>query len=119
MSPGFTPRPSLSARHGVRLLSESLVSPGFTPRPSLSGRPLPASTLTIGPVSPGFTPRPSLSVLLLEHRVGGLLVSPGFTPRPSLSVAVTDEGDCGEQSCVAGVHAPAFVERVHLANSSR
>ena len=58
-----------------------------------------------------FTPRPSLSaggVMECEHRRTG--VSPGFTPRPSLS------GLCPRRSPrsfirVAGVHAPAFVER--------
>ena len=37
-------------------------------------------------------------------------VSPGFTPRPSLSGVVQPDGATDNER-VAGVHAPAFVER--------
>ena len=62
VSPGFTPRPSLSAL-STRWKKSTLprgVSPGFTPRPSLSGPRAPGHRLR-QVVSPGFTPRPSLS----------------------------------------------------------
>ena len=65
-------------------------------------------------MSPGFMPRPSLSDP--GHRRGPSMaaVSPGFMPRPSLS---DRRGGCGgvRVDCVAGVHAPAFVERGWLA----
>ena len=133
VSPGFTPRPSLSEGGPQRRKRHRRVSPGFTPRPSLSGRqrdlrvvsglrvagvhapafverrryPPPTRACL---VSPGFTPRPSLSGGAVDRRDAGARVSPGFTPRPSLS---------GDQPAihrvpgpgVAGVHAPAFVER--------
>ena len=114
---------------------ESLdVSPGFTPRPSLSGEVAPAHSppalrvagvhapafvertsrrrwrLRGWPVSPGFTPRPSLSAPCSGHDPGGCRVSPGFTPRPSLSDRAAAMGRRGRGG-VAGVHAPAFVER--------
>ena len=81
-----TPRPSLSDRHGGLRRGIGIVSPGFTPRPSLSGASTASFASTICPVSPGFTPRPSLSAQ--PHRPalrGRRRVSPGFTPRPSLS----------------------------------
>ena len=88
---------------------DEVVSPGFTPRPSLSDC---RRTDQYRPplVSPGFTPRPSLSGLVLVRQIGRAQVSPGFTPRPSLS------GPCAAAwprlpTRVAGVHAPAFVER--------
>ena len=113
VSPGFTPRPSLSARRllGDRRQISARVSPGFTPRPSLSGRrrrPL------VGPgrrVSPGFTPRPSLSVQRRLQLRSDRPVSPGFTPRPSLSAGELLPPDALRAPGVAGVHAPAFVER--------
>ena len=87
------------------------MSPGFTPRPSLSGRVRAADARRRPHVSPGFTPRPSLSDrrgALPPLRDAG--VSPGFTPRPSLSGphALRDDPPRG---CVAGVHTSAFVER--------
>ena len=111
VSPGFTPRPSLSASRTCRHRSSlGRVSPGFTPRPSLSdGRAV--VRVGVRGVSPGFTPRPSLSGRGRGGRADpGELVSPGFTPRPSLSVPRLE---CERRSGarVAGVHAPAFVER--------
>ena len=38
-------------------------------------------------------------------------VSPGFTPRPSLSAVAADRAVNHAGERVAGVHAPAFVER--------
>ena len=55
-------------------------------------------------VSPGFMPRPSLSAHTHTQ------VSPGFMPRPSLSVDASF-GSRHCLPCVAGVYAPAFVER--------
>ena len=112
MSPGFTPRPSLSAgRPGARRGRVLRVSPGFTPRPSLSGRPRGGARHSVV-VSPGFTPRPSLSERVRgpRHRpVGGVagVHAPAFVER-----AVATRWP-GWSTCpgVAGVHAPAFVER--------
>ena len=86
------------------------VSLGFRPRPSLSAS-LAASLEAPQTVSLGFRPRPSLSVGIREIPVNcHEWVSLGFRPRPSLSVddALPPGGfDRG----VAGVSAPAFVER--------
>ena len=61
------------------------VSPGFTPRPSLSTDGARGAEHP-GPVSPGFTPRPSLSDGASDVGHGSDVgVSPGVTPRPSLS----------------------------------
>ena len=165
VSPGFTPRPSLSEAHRQPDLGRHRVSPGFTPRPSLSGvgrlaRPpgggvspgfTPRPSLSGGrvsthdahdDVSPGFTPRPSFSVRRSAGRLHVVRVSPGFTPRPSLSgpsMPVSAAPDArrvspgftprpslsaGQQSArprmpggVAGVHAPAFVERTACSTS--
>ena len=137
MSPGFTPRPSLSDGGELRLQHLPRVSPGFTPRPSLSAgehRPADAADSAAGvagvhapafverapfqrpatgrspEVSPGFTPRPSLSGGDRGSDSAGVGVSPGFTPRPSLS-AGDDAVRFRRGPGVAGVHAPAFVER--------
>ena len=59
-------------------------------------------------------PRPSLSVV---GRTSGnqvlVQVSPGFMPRPSLSVRFNDLSRLVTKG-VAGVYAPAFVERVTM-----
>ena len=160
MSPGFTPRPSLSVVDGPpRPPGPPPVSPGFTPRPSLSGvvqsagastvpgvagvhapafversppapqpdrhgrvagvhapafverTPAPRSSGTGARVSPGFTPRPSLSGASGDAPSRRCpRVSPGFTPRPSLSAGDRHQHRPGGGG-VAGVHAPAFVER--------
>ena len=86
-SPGFTPRPSLSAAAAFRHRSPPSGSPGFTPRPSLSD----PGTNQYPPASKG---------------------SPGFTPRPSLSAYRRRAEPRPPHPGVAGVHAPAFVERV-------
>ena len=116
VSPGFTPRPSLSVRgseHRLELGASSVAgvhAPAFVERRSarppardsadrVAGVHAPAfverevgrrqARRTVPGVSPGFTPRPSLSG---AERIDGALrrstsrVSPGFTPRPSLSV---------------------------------
>ena len=62
-------------------------------------------------VSPGFTPRPWLSASGQEPVYGFLDVSPGFTTRPWLSVAVLSSIGNAREACVAGVYAPALVER--------
>ena len=85
VSPGFRPRPSLSGAHQFTVAISPRVSPGFRPRPSLSGQPCRAAFIP---------PR----------------VSPGFRPRPSLSVEVIRMTEKGGGR-VAGVQAPAFVER--------
>ena len=135
VSPGFMPRPSLSVLLIVELfLPCPHVSPGFMPRPSLSGhdraRPrtvrggvagvhAPAfveracgssPTAQSRRVSPGFMPRPSLSDRVARDPGRRLHVSPGFMPRPSLSASERDWRRIGPDR-VAGVHAPAFVER--------
>ena len=66
---------------------QQYVSPGFTPRPSLSDLVAEVVDVALVQVSPGFTPRPSLSALAALVDGPPEFVSPGFTPRPSLSVA--------------------------------
>ena len=66
-------------------------------------------------VSPGLTLRPSLSACGVDcTRVpAGLRVSPGLTLRPSLSEpSLRDHPSSPFTTCVAGVDAPAFVERL-------
>ena len=110
VSPGFTPRPSLSDEMlaGARRLHGGVAgvhTSAFVER--CSARWSPDVPL---PVSPGFTPRPSLSEPTGPQRFPRERVSPGFTPRPSLS-----DGSLGRRGrrpvCVAGVHTSAFVER--------
>ena len=86
------------------------VSPGFTPRPSLSAARAERAE-EAAEVSPGFTPRPSLSVAEDLDRAQVVRVSPGFTPRPSLSDGGRGRTGVERRAGVAGVHAPAFVER--------
>ena len=86
------------------------MSPGLTPRPSLSdGRAAPSDCAAR--VSPGLTPRPSLSVGHDHERARDDLVSPGLTPRPSLSAARGHRRDWDRRRRVAGAHAPALLER--------
>ena len=112
VSPGSTPRPSLSAVDLQQPRPRARdVSPGSTPRPSLSaGKPDLQALLGLR-VSPGSTPRPSLSGSEADRPGCHRQVSPGSTPRPSLSVhhVVAEDGTVG--AGVAGVYAPAFVER--------
>ena len=62
-------------------------------------------------VSPGFMPRPSLSGKFhCAYPVSSDHVSPGFMPRPSLSDGIFPS-KAFFKACVAGVYAPAFVER--------
>ena len=135
VSPGFAPRPSLSATCTDGITPIGGVSPGFAPRPSLSAQAqredLPGGRRVAGvrapafvergpatstgwcgrAVSPGFAPRPSLSAPTHRRRPpAGHRVSPGFAPRPSLS-APLGEPHPGGRGRVAGVRAPAFVER--------
>ena len=114
MSPGFTPRPSLSVRVAASDQAEAVdrVSPGFTPRPSLSGVEWSPPRVSLVGVSPGFTPRPSLSAVARGRvpslRPGGVagVHAPAFVER-----AVTTGAGSPKSASVAGVHAPAFVER--------
>ena len=84
VSPGFNPRPSLSANRADEGTDEAAVSPGFNPRPSLSGPAIAGQPLP-NQVSPGFNPRPSLSAGRHVRHRKFFVVSPGFNPRPSLS----------------------------------
>ena len=61
-------------------------------------------------VSPGLRPRPSLSAARGSPTRFRVRVSPGLRPRPSLSAAKV-RGLLSDCACVAGVTAPAFVER--------
>ena len=63
-------------------------------------------------VSPEFMLRPSLSAPapMVRHREAQG-VSPEFMLRPSLSEDASKGGSPTFQTCVAGVYAPAFVER--------
>ena len=72
-------------------LDTDVVSPGFTPRPSLSGVMRRGSAVqrhagsrVAGVHAPAFVERSRLRNA--DTIFGELSVSPGFTPRPSLSV---------------------------------
>ena len=143
VSPGFTPRPSLSGPRRPAAQRRRRVSPGFTPRPSLSegrGRyarnpgPRVAGVHTSAfverssgyaaiaknyEVSPGFTPRPSLSGFPRAEFRGRSPVSPGFTPRPSLSAYESRQSIWAKMDGVAGVHTSAFVERSTRSRSTQ
>ena len=119
VSPGFTPRPLLSGLGGevrdrveVPTRVAGVHAPAFVERMSILSDCRKSQTLR---VSPGFTPRPLLSEgqrghAWVQYSVG---VSPGFTPRPLLSEPRPDQWRVRGTSSngVAGVHAPAFVER--------
>ena len=112
MSPGFTPRPWLSGRsrstrtlHGVA----GVYAPALVERSSRSGADGPDRHGVAGVYAPA----------LVERRGGAISVScpesvsPGFTPRPWLS----DDRRASLRldsifPCVAGVYAPALVERI-------
>ena len=64
-------------------------------------------------VSPGFTPRPWLSEHDRARRAVSVDVSPGFTPRPWLSAPAAPPPQ-EDPVRVAGVHAPALVERSRM-----
>ena len=114
VSPGFTSRPSLS-------VERPLVPPRLECR--VAGIHVPAFVertpsspvcVAVCRVSPGFTSRPSLSAAAAI--CGGYPihpVSPGFTSRPSLSNRVGPEPRVNGRQRVAGIHVPAFVERVN------
>ena len=79
MSPGFTPRPSLSEDGWAQAAWTLHVSPGFTPRPSLSGERVCGNPNCCIGVAGVHT---SAFVERTTRPTGGF----GFTPRPSLSV---------------------------------
>ena len=87
-----------------------LVSPGWEPRPSLSV--FQRHPVIEGPVvvSPGWEPRPSLSAGSIGRWPYARRVSPGWEPRPSLSAGGRPSVERA-RGRVAGVGAPAFVER--------
>ena len=87
------------------------VSPGFMLRPSLSAPGGDAMTLDAFLVSPGFMLRPSLSGDEDGTAGADSQVSPGFMLRPSLSGRRQHQPDSARGARVAGVYAPAFVER--------
>ena len=74
-----------------------------------------ASSATMSDLSPGFRPRPSLSEVGARLLLGLLHLSPGFRPRPSLSGQDAGGVHQGGRGAVAGVSAPAFVERTPVA----
>ena len=86
MSPGLTPRPSLSDDAAEGCAEADHVSPGLTPRPSLSddhpSRHRPARPGVAGANAPAFVERD----MAPRTSASSGRVSPGLTPRPSLSV---------------------------------
>ena len=84
--------------------------PGLRPRPSLSGLGGHALAGHVGDVLPGLRPRPSLSAVVGPGQIGEPVVLPGLRPRPSLSERNFHDDDL-TGGRVAGVEAPAFVER--------
>ena len=109
MSPGFAPRPSLSAGRSPRTRSSAAGVAGVR-APAFVERAIASRPRATPPVSPGFAPRPSLSGAAPRRQPRGPVVSPGFAPRPSLSGAWSARAALARDS-VAGVRAPAFVER--------
>ena len=93
------------------------MSPGSRPRPSLSAAARDHGDRE-GGVSPGSRPRPSLSDVYRQRVPCRRGVSPGSRPRPSLSVSSPCHG-YKRTPCVAGVSAPAFVERITTFRISR
>ena len=88
------------------------VSPEFMLRPSLSERrPRILHPSGVDRVSPEFMLRPSLSVRRAGGRARHSDVSPEFMLRPSLSDPNPQIVPREAQAGVAGVYAPAFVER--------
>ena len=96
----------------VKSPSGTCVSPGLMPRPSLSVlvgivRPVPAEGVA-GVDAPAFVERRLRTAT--ASSISSLMVSPGLMPRPSLSGQL--HGQPGSHLVrVAGVDAPAFVER--------
>ena len=91
------------------------VSPGLMPRPSLSERYTRASQQwrkgVAGVDAPAFVERSSTTD---SSSSGAFDVSPGLMPRPSLSAIAVSPGLMRRRASavrVAGVDAPAFVER--------
>ena len=89
VSPGFTPRPSLSEPGGRGFGRDTGRVAGVHAPAFVERRRSPAARQAGIRVSPGFTPRPSLSGGRSRGRCrGDWRVSPGFTPRPSLSADI-------------------------------
>ena len=110
VSPGFTPRPWLSGA-GRDAPGSRHAGVAGVHAPALVERHLPSAEAERLPqVSPGFTPRPWLSGAAPPRAGRGAHVSPGFTPRPWLSEGGVPGVDARVRG-VAGVHAPALVER--------
>ena len=111
VSPEFMLRPSLSDRQAVPRQLQRRVSPEFMLRPSLSDRPRRVRGQHPGGVSPEFMLRPSLSGRH-QHAVAADppsvagVYAPAFVERV-ISVQALRSLAPG----VAGVYAPAFVER--------
>ena len=112
VSPEFVLRPLLSDHRGRRLAyHRRRVSPEFVLRPLLSAGGQLDELGSLYQVSPEFVLRPLLSVLSSWWLAACTRrVSPEFVLRPLLSeyaiLRLTSR-----QACVAGVCAPAFVER--------
>ena len=109
LSPESMLRPSLSEVPAVALSGVAVLSPESMLRPSLSGVAGPLKFGFFG-LSPESMLRPSLSVRLFALRYPARILSPESMLRPSLSGA---SGWWCRTPCsaVAGVYAPAFVER--------
>ena len=111
VSPGLMPRPSLSVHARAGLADDALVSAGVDAPAFVERRLARRTRAPAGCVSPGLMPRPSLSDrdgrVHADDRAG---VSPGLMPRPSLSDHRIREV-VPARARVAGVDAPAFVER--------
>ena len=87
------------------------MSPGLRPRPSLSAKGTDASEIWAEVVSPGLRPRPSLSELSMYQPDREALGVAGVTAPAFVERRPTRCGVSGRLSGVAGVTAPAFVER--------
>ena len=118
VSPGFTPRPSLSEVAGWLQQRRTWGSvagvhtSAFVERPvhPLGGSPIRDDTWAgvAGVHTSAFVERPSETSRSASIQ---FKVSPGFTPRPSLSARSSTAVIGAARDGVAGVHTSAFVER--------
>ena len=93
------------------------MSPGFTPRPSLSGV-FQGHVRRFRHVSPGFTPRPSLSEGFRGAFRGGQGCVAGVHTSAFVERSRSVDRYGAVRSSVAGVHTSAFVERASAGGRS-
>ena len=118
VSPGFTPRPSLSgprgqAMHPCASRVAGVHTSTFVERSGRAPAP-PVGSSVAGVHTSAFVERSSRAGWSVQR----FHVSPGFTPRPSLS-ETRQYLSCHGGGSVAGVHTSAFVERTWTTTPAR